>query len=239
MQQVVSSKGASITNEEELKNKLVTMTRIIVKERMFGPFGHISVRVPGKELFYITPGQFGNKQGIGVDDLVGVDFRGKKVSGANAPPRETVIHTVLHRRREDAAAIAHLHSYYATTLSICGMKFVPLHVNARPFVDNPPPVWVDADLIITEDEGEKLAKFAGNAPAVLMRGHGAVTIGKSIEELLLVTLTLEEESRRLIETASISTVMPLTADEFRHFKHRTLDLDRMAGKTWETCVAEL
>src|SRR3990172_8789316 len=113
-------------NEEELKAKLVTLTKILTKEGLFGAFGHISVRIPGKELFYITPGRFANKRKMGINDLVGVYLKGKKVLGENNPPLETIIHTVLHRQREDAVSIAHLHPFHATTLSVSGIKFITL-----------------------------------------------------------------------------------------------------------------
>lgn len=225
-------------SEEELKSKLVTLSKILIKEGLFGAFGHVSVRIPGKELFYITPGMFANKKQMSTKDLVGVDFKGNRVSGANRPPREAVIHTILHRSREDAVSIAHLHPFYATTLSVSGIKFVPLNTHARIFKDNLP-IYQNTDLIITENEGEGLARIAGNAKAILLRGHGVVTVGKSIEELLFVTMTLEEESKRAIETAHIRTLLPITSEEFRQQKNRADEVDQGAKKMWETCVAEL
>lgn len=225
-------------SEEELKSKLVTLSKILTKEGLFGAFGHVSVRIPGKKLYYITPGMFANKNHMTTKDLVSVDFKGNKVSGANRPPREAVIHTVLHRSREDAVAIAHLHPFYATTLSVSGIKFVPLNTHGRIFKDNLP-IYQDTDLIVVENEGINLAKVAGNAKAILLRGHGVVIVGKSIEELLFVTMTLEEESRRAIETAHIRTLLPLTAEEFRQQKNRSDEMDQGSKKMWETCVAEL
>lgn len=225
-------------SEEELKNKLITISKILIKEGFFGAFGHVSVRIPGKELFYITPGMFANKKDMRVKDLVGVDFKGNKVSGENRPPREVVIHTVLHRSREDAVSIAHLHPFYATTLGVTGIKFVPLNTHFRPFVNNLP-IYPITDLIVTEDQGEDLAKVTGDARAVLLRGHGVVTIGKSIEELLFITMTLEEESRRLIETANIKTLSPLTEEDFRREKHRSDEIEQGALKNWQDRVTNL
>lgn len=225
-------------SEEELKNKLITLSKILIKEGFFGAFGHVSVRIPGKELFYITPGMFANKKDMGVKDLVAMDFKGNKVSGENRPPREVVIHTVLHRSREDAVSIAHLHPFYSTTLSVTGIKFVPLNTHFRPFINNLP-VYPITDLIIEEDEGEDMAKVCGNAKAVLLRGHGVVTVGSSIEELLFITKTLEEESRRLIETAHIKTLKPLTEADFRREKHRSDEIRQGSLKTWEDCVSNL
>jgi ribulose-5-phosphate 4-epimerase/fuculose-1-phosphate aldolase len=198
--------------EAELKEKLVVLSRILYKEEFLDSFGHVSVRIPGKDYYYITRGGPSGKGDFGTQDLVCVDFQGKKVGGDGQPPIESIIHTALHRTREDAVCIVHVHPYYAKLFTIAGIKFQPVTLQAAIFGFDLP-VYEPADLIITEAEGEELVRLAGAAKAVLLRSHGVVTIGDSIEEAFFLTYHLEESIHLLIDAIRLGKVIPLSNEE--------------------------
>ena len=62
-------------------------------------------------------------------------------------------------------------------------------------VRNDLPVFPHSKLIITEEDGMQVAGAIGNSPALLLRGHGAVTTGNSLEQSVMNMLHLEEQSR--------------------------------------------
>ncbi len=220
--------------EEELKEQLVVMSRILYKEGFLDSFGHVSVRIPGRDYYYVTRGGPSGKGDFGVQDLVQVDFQGNILAGKGKPPLEYIIHTALHRSREDAVSVVHVHPYYCKLLTIAGIKFRPVTLQAATFGFDIP-VYEPAELIITEEEGQELVRLAGAAKAVLLRGHGIVTIGDSIEEAYYLTFHLEESVQMLIDATKLGKVIPLTPAEVQkrlgHASNRDASVSPYA-KVW-------
>ncbi|MBI4331988.1 MAG: class II aldolase/adducin family protein [Chloroflexi bacterium] len=198
--------------EAELKQQLLTLSRILYKEGFLDSFGHISVRIPGKDYYYITRGEPSGKGDFDARDLVRVDFKGNRLEGQGRPPVEAIIHTVLHRSREDAGCIVHVHPYYCILLTVAGIKFMPVTLQAATF-GHTLPVYDVADLVITEEEGEAMARNMGKARAILLRGHGIVTLGATIEEAFYNTYHLEESARFLVDAHRLGPVTPLNDQE--------------------------
>lgn len=206
--------------ELELKQKLITLSRILNKEGLFDMFGHVSVRLPEKALFFITPALGMDRAHHKVEEILKMDFEGNKIDGEGVVPLEQVMHSALHQARQDAVCVIHLHPYHITTLSVAGIKFVPTTIHEGDFREGVP-VYDRAELIITKEQGQKLVSTAGSAKAVILRGHGIIVIGESLEEALFLTLRLEEGAKRLIDVSSVGTPIPLTKEE--------LDIDKKRG----------
>src|SRR5207249_7995443 len=88
---------------------------------------------------------------------------------------------------------------------------VPVHVSGAVF-GAPIPLLDDPDLIKTDGQGERLARALGAHRAVLMRGHGAVTVGESVEAVFLASLYLEENARHQLFASLLGKPRPYTAD---------------------------
>ena len=80
---------------QKIKNDVVTASRILIKRGICEAFGHVSARLPGDELFVITP-----KASMilveGPEDLVTVNLKGERVDGQNRQPLETWLHTCIY-----------------------------------------------------------------------------------------------------------------------------------------------
>src|SRR5207253_7408469 len=74
--------------------------------------GNISVRVPGRRLYAVTPSNYGYER-MRVDDICIVDFDGKHVPDDGgtglAPSIECGMHANVYRERPDVHAIVHTH----------------------------------------------------------------------------------------------------------------------------------
>lgn len=97
----------------DLREKLVTCLKIFDHGGLLGMYGHVSVRLPETEgegggggEFLINPGAGSDKSALRPEDLLRVDHRGEKLEGEGGLPMEVVMHTAVHRRYEDAVAIA-------------------------------------------------------------------------------------------------------------------------------------
>ncbi len=57
------------------------------------------------------------------------------------------------------------------------------------------------------------ANALANRPAVLLRGNGQVTVGRTIPEAVMMAIYLEEAAEVLYGALQIGTPIPLTVDE--------------------------
>lgn len=83
--------------------------------------GNISVRVPGRELYVVTPSNYDYEK-MRVEDICVVDFDGEHIpddSGTGLPPSiECGMHANVYRTRPDVNAIVHTHQPYASALAV-------------------------------------------------------------------------------------------------------------------------
>ncbi|MBI4332783.1 MAG: class II aldolase/adducin family protein [Chloroflexi bacterium] len=201
--------------DEELRKTLATCARILNRVGLFDIYGHISARVPGQDRFYITATLGSTTDPFSPDSLVLCDYRRKKISGNGTVPLEAVLHSALHEGREDAGCIVHVHPFYSMALAIAGIPFTPVTIQGAPLGRNIP-VYKKAELLINDDHGKMLVRAMGKAKAILLRGHGVVTLGESIEEATHHTIYLEENCRYIMEVSKASGKMvPLTVTEIR------------------------
>ena len=63
------------------------------------------------------------------------------------------------------------------------------------------------------DQGRDLALFLGDRRASLMRGHGAVVVGETIKEAVLIAVFLEHNARISMQCLQLGTPNFLSAGE--------------------------
>ena len=205
-----------MTTETVLRDKLADCTRILAMQQLLGLFGHISVFDPQQERVYLSPGMGADKSAVQADHILAANLDGDVLSGDQRLPIEWPIHTVLHRRRSDAIAVAHLHSPYATLFSISERKFRPVTLQGSIF-DCDVPTYQDPRLVKTVAQGEDLASGIGDRPVIFMRGHGVVVVARDIEQMLFSALILEDEARKAVDLCSMGHFHCLDHDECEAF----------------------
>lgn len=225
-----------------LREKLVTLTRILFQESVLGvfgqPYGHISLRIPDKELVLVTPGLGTYKDEIRPEDLSLVDFQGNPVGGKGHLPKEIIMHTAIHRARNDAMGVAHIHPFYCTLLTVAGIKYVPLTMQQAAF-NYDIPVLDKAELVVTPAEGEELVRVLGSANALFIRGHGVMVVGGSAEELLYLALCLEDGARFLAEALKLGKPIPLKNSEVEKYLLKGAAAQMFYSRVWASCEAKL
>ena len=152
--------------------------------------GHASVREPGAQEYWIKASGIGLEE-VTERDLVLMDLDGKKLAGDRTPHRELPIHAEIFRARPDVCAVVHTHPLYATALAATPTPLRPVSHEGALFLALPRFVQT-TDLIITREQGQALAESLGPHNAVLLKNHGVVTVGVSIEEATLLAIFLEK-----------------------------------------------
>jgi len=175
------------------------------KERLAGAFrlfsrfgfdegvaGHITARDPElTDHFWVNP--FGMHFGhIKVSDLLLVDHEGEVVEGRWEVNRAAFcIHSQVHAARPDVIAAAHAHSVYGKTWSALGRKLDPLTQDVCAFYDDHAVFDDYTGVVLDVEEGKRIAHALGDAKAVILRNHGLLTVGHSVDEAAWWFITME------------------------------------------------
>lgn len=197
---------------EQLKKDIVSASRILSHLKLVEGFGHVSARIPGSDRFLITPRI--SLALVEEDQLLTLNLNGEVVAGKHPAPFETWLHTAIMKTKPRVNAIARIHARVANIFSVTERKLEPVH-NHGSFFAGGVPVFTPPDLISTEKLGTDVSNTLGDRPAILLRGNGQVTVGRTIPEAVMMAIYLEEAAEVLYGALQIGTPIPLTVDEFK------------------------
>lgn len=129
------------------------------------------------------------------DAVIEVALDGEPADPEVEPPSEFVIHAGILTARSDVTSVVHSHPLYATGLSVSGTRLEPLTLDAA-FFGGPVSVHDPGPRLIHDPrDGAALAEQLGEGEAILIRGHGAVTVGTSVAAATTRMYLLERAAR--------------------------------------------
>jgi HCOMODA/2-hydroxy-3-carboxy-muconic semialdehyde decarboxylase len=141
-------------------------------------------------------------------------------------------------------AVCHNHAPSTIPFGVTGVALKPIFHMAAPIgVDIP--VWDIADdfgmtdmLVRTVEQGRSLARTLGQRRVALMRGHGSVVAGRSISEVVIACVYMEQNARLQIQAMSLGDVKFLADEEIERTAAMLiapLAMERAMG-TWRARV---
>lgn len=188
------------TVEEERalrKAKLAAAFRMFSKAGLDeGVAGHITVRDPEfPESYWVNP--FGMHFSlIKSSDLVRVSHEGEVVEGTRAVNGAAVnIHCAVHAARPDAVGVAHAHGPYGKTFAALDMTVEPLTQDSCAFYDDIGTYAEYRGVVLDAEEGVRIGAALGKNKAVILRNHGMLTVGTTIDSAAWWFLTLERTAQ--------------------------------------------
>jgi ribulose-5-phosphate 4-epimerase/fuculose-1-phosphate aldolase len=189
-----------------------------------GVAGHLTVRDPGRpDRFWVNP--FGVPfRRICVSDLLLVDDRGAVVEGARTANQSAfAIHASIHRARPDVDAAAHSHSTYGRAWSSLGRRLDPITQDHCDFYDDHGLYADYRGRVLEPSEGDDMAAALGTGKALILRNHGILTVGQSIEEATWWFLRMERccEMQLLAEAAGTPILIDDAAARHAHREQGT------------------
>jgi ribulose-5-phosphate 4-epimerase/fuculose-1-phosphate aldolase len=194
----------------QLKKDIISACRVLSHKKLIEGFGHVSARIPDSDLFLMTP-----RIGLALvreSQLLTVNLKGEVIQGKHPAPSETWLHTAIMKAKPGVNAITRIHARFANMFSVTDRKLEPVH-NHGSFFASGVPVFYKPDLITTQKLGEDVAHALGAGPAVLLRGNGQITVGRTIPEAVMMAIYLEEAAEVLYGALQIGTPIPLTSAE--------------------------
>jgi len=233
---VVGRLSGQQRSREALIEDVVTANHILAAQGIVDAFGHVSIRTaPGVGRYLISrslaPAQ------VTAADVMELDLDSKPAGGdSRTSYRERFIHGEIYRVRPDVMSIVHCHSPALIPFGITKVPLRPVYHNSS-FVGEGIPVFEireaggDTNMLVeTPQLGRALAMTLGNKPAMLMRGHGAVIVGKSIVEAVARSVYLEENAR--VQAQAMAMGQRVTYLDDGEVKKRSEDPDPY-GRAWD------
>ncbi|MFK4107830.1 class II aldolase/adducin family protein [Streptomyces sp. NPDC002176] len=194
---------------------------LVIAFRLFGRFGfeegiagHITARDPEHtDHFWVNP--YGMSfQHIRVSDLVLVNSAGEVVHGRyDINEAAFAIHSQIHAARPEVVAAAHSHSLHGKALSALGEKLEPITQDVCAFYEDHGLYEEYNGLVDETEEGRRIARALGGHKAVILRNHGLLTVGRSVEAAAWWFVTMERSCQ--------AQLLAKAAGKVVHIDHET------------------
>jgi len=200
--------------------------RLAAAFRLFGKFGfgegvagHITVRDPEfPERFWLNPIGIDFRL-ISVSDLVCVDHTGEILHGEYAINQAAfAIHSQIHKARPDVIAAAHTHSVFGKAFSSLGRLLDPITQDACAFYGDHVLFDDYTGVVLDESEGRRIAEGLGTKKAAILRNHGLLTTGQSVDEAAWWYITMERSCQA--QLLAMAAGSPISIDpKFAELTH--------------------
>ncbi|HET9385688.1 MAG TPA: class II aldolase/adducin family protein [Gemmatimonadales bacterium] len=172
-----------------------------------GRDGNLSVRI-GKERALVTPTNC-IKALISARDMVEVDLSGRpRTRGSRKPTSELDLHLRILRHRPDVQAVVHAHPPMATGFAVAG-EAIPGNLLPELIFVVGPVALVPFGRPGTPELGDRVVPYLEGRNALLLANHGAVTMGRTLDEAWIRMESLEHCAKIIVVARAIGTPRPL------------------------------
>lgn len=184
--------------------------RALARHGLVHAYGHASARLDEESFLVCAPHPMG---------LIEAEEDGAIVPINGALPEgvlgEVRCHQQIYKSRPDVNGICRIFPRDVMTLSTF-QKTPKARLGFGSYFYPEPPLWNDPLLIRTEEQAVAFAQTLGNARAIVMRGNGAVCVGSTIEESVVMAFYLEESAATelaVLATGEVATSVEFTPEQ--------------------------
>ncbi len=194
--------------------------RLAAAFRLFGKLGfgegvagHITVRDPEHpDCFWLNPIGMDFRL-ISVSDLILVNHEGEILHGEYAINQAAfAIHSEVHAARPDVIAAAHTHSIYGKAFSSLGRLLDPITQDACAFYDDHVLFDDYTGVVLDSSEGKRIATGLEMKKAAILRNHGLLTVGHSVDEAAWWYITMERSCQAQLLAMAAGSPILIDAD---------------------------
>lgn len=210
-------------HDRKLKEEICEIgRRVYAKGFAAANDGNISIRVGENEVL-CSPTMI-CKGFMKPDDICAVDLDGNQIAGKKKRTSEILLHLTIMKARPDVKAVVHCHPPHATAFSVAGE---PIPQCVLPEVE----VFMGEIPIAPYETpgGQKFADtvlpFLKGTSCVILKNHGTVSFGKSLEEAYWKTEILDAYCRILLLARQLGRVEYFTQQQ----TNELLDLKKKLG----------
>ncbi len=200
---------------------LVAANRILAAQGVVDAWGHVSVRHASDPNRYLMSRSLAPEL-VTADDIIEHDLDSVAVdAGGRSLYLERFIHGEIYRARPDVQAVVHHHSPSVIPFGVSGRPLRPIYHMAA-FLGEDTPIFEIrrfggmTDLLVRDPAlGRALARTLGRHTAALLRGHGAVVVGPTIQHAVARSVYMEMNARLQQQALAMGSVTYLEPEEAR------------------------
>ena len=201
------------------KQHLVDMAKKAFADKMFAATsGNLSIYDRENNRMYITPGSYPYEI-MTADDVMVIDLDGNILEGPHKPSSEWSMHAAVYRANENAGAIVHTHSPYATAFAINNMPIPVVLYEIVFFLGGDIPV-AEGAIPGTDAVGENCVKVLKDRYGCLMGNHGALAYGDTLERAYTRALYIEDAAKAYSIALSHGPVKVIESTEVQKILNR-------------------
>lgn len=212
-----ASHTASESLPTELLRDLAAASRILASQGVVDGFGHVSMRHPtnpnrffmscSKPPALVTP-----------DDILEYDLDSVAINDQGRKSfLERYIHSEIYKARPDIGSVVHSHSPSVVPFGLVRVKMQAMFHNAA-FLAKEPPVFDirekfgETDMLVGDiPKGEELAQVMGPRDVVMMRAHGSVACGPTLQTAVFRAVYTEVNARIQHMSLALAQGQPIAA----------------------------
>ncbi len=223
--------------EVALLDDLAAASRILADQGVFDAAGHVSMRHPDNPDRFLMSRSLAPAL-VTADDILELTTAGESCDAKGRQPFiERHLHAGIYRTRPDVTAIAHGHSPTVIPFGLVDTPMRATYHNAAFLAAGVPVFDIRAkfgvtDIVINSAErGTALAEALEDKSVLLLRAHGFVAVGPSIQAAVFRAIFTEISARVQLQAAVLGgTMAALDAEE-----GRLADAINLAtvGRSWE------
>lgn len=216
---------------------LAAASRILADQGVFDAAGHVSMRHPGNAERFLMSRSLAPAL-VTADDIMEftLDCEPCDPQGRTAFI-ERYLHGELYHHRPDVMGIAHGHSPSVIPFGLVGTPMLATYHNAAFLAYGVPVFDIRAkfgktDIVINSSaRGAAVAEALGDKSVVLLRAHGFVAVGPSIQAAVFRAVFTEISARVQLQASTLGgPIAALDAEEGR--KADAINLATV-GRSWE------
>ena len=210
----------------EIRKEILEGGLRLVKEGLVArTWGNISIRVDETHMLITPSGR--TYEELTPDDIVLVNYHTSKHEGSIKPSSEKELHCEIYRTRKKIHAVIHTHQMNASTVAAAHREVPPILDDMAQIIG--PTVRVaDYALPSTKKITKKTVRALKGRNAALMANHGAVCIGRNLEEAFVVCQVLEKACKAFIEAEFLGGAKGINKFE-AHLMHQ-IYIRKYSGK---------
>ena len=184
--------------------------------------GNISIKKD--DLIAISPSGV-SYNNLKSEDIVVLDKDKKIIEGELLPSSETNLHVSIYDKYSDVSAIVHTHSLYATSVSTILKELPAIHYQ---IADLGGPIKVAPyETFGTEALAAAVEKNLQGRKAVLMKNHGAVTVGSDINKSASRAILLEWLCSLYLLSKNSGNPTIIDDNEIKNVKHQMSKFEKL------------
>jgi HCOMODA/2-hydroxy-3-carboxy-muconic semialdehyde decarboxylase len=206
----------------EVIEDLVAANRILAAQGVVDGYGHVSVRHPDDPARYLMSWAIAPEQ-VTADDILEHDLESRSLQARDRPLySERFIHGEIYRARPDINSVVHSHSPSVIPFGLVKVKMQAMFHNGA-FIAAGVPVFDirkkfgATDMLVSDGaKGVALAQVLAKKDIALMRAHGSVACGPTLQTAVFRAVYTEVNARIQHMTLALgkgSTIAALDAEE--------------------------